>query len=114
MKRLIILGIVICAGTLYTHLSAQVIEGKVTDASQQGIDGATVILQSADSVFIEATITDKEGNFHFRQKRENYCLTVQHLLFQTIRKCFQENNIRHHIIMHPKDNQLREIPQIRN
>lgn len=45
MKRLIILGIVICAGTLYTHLSAQVIEGKVTDASQQGIDGATVILQ---------------------------------------------------------------------
>lgn len=109
MKRLIILGIVICAGTLYTHLSAQVIEGKVTDASQQGIDGATVILQSADSVFIEATITDKEGNFHFRQKRENYCLTVQHLLFQTIRKCFQENNIRHHIIMHPKDNQLREI-----
>lgn len=70
MKRLIILGIVICAGTLCTHLSAQVIEGKVTDASQQGIDGATVILQSADSVFIEATITDKEGNFHFRQKRE--------------------------------------------
>lgn len=109
MKRLIILGIVICAGTLCTHLSAQVIEGKITDASQQGIDGATVILQSADSVFIEATITDKEGNFHFRQKRENYCLTVQHLLFQTIRKCFQENNIRHHIIMHPKDNQLREI-----
>lgn len=45
MKRLIILGIVICAGTLCTHLSAQVIEGKVTDASQQGIDGATVILQ---------------------------------------------------------------------
>ena len=30
MKRLIILGIVICAGTLCTHLSAQVIEGKVT------------------------------------------------------------------------------------
>lgn len=76
MKRLIILGIVICAGTLCIHLSAQIIEGKVTDASQQGIDGATVILQSADSVFIEATITDKEGNFHFRQKRENYCLTV--------------------------------------
>ena len=35
MKRLIILGIVICAGTLCTHLSAQVIEGKVTDASSR-------------------------------------------------------------------------------
>lgn len=53
MKRSIILGIVICAGTLCTHLSAQVIEGKVTDASQQGIDGATVILQSVGSVFIK-------------------------------------------------------------
>lgn len=52
MKRLIILGIVICAGTLCTHLSAQVIEGKVTDASQQGIDGATVILQSLLTLYL--------------------------------------------------------------
>ena len=35
MKRLIILGIVICAGTLCTHLSAQVIEGKVTTRNRR-------------------------------------------------------------------------------
>lgn len=37
---------------------AQTIQGRVVDTDSCAVDGATVLLQSVDSAFIEAVITD--------------------------------------------------------
>lgn len=63
--------------------SAQTISGKVTDANTQAIDGATVVLQTADSTFIDAVITDSTGYFLFRQQPAKYRLIFQHILYET-------------------------------
>lgn len=43
--------------------TAQTITGKVTNIHAQAIDGATVILQTIDSTFVDAVITDTTGYF---------------------------------------------------
>ena len=65
MKRYYILAfyILFIAGTA----TAQTISGKVTDAEAHPIDGATVILQSIDSTFVDALITDSTGCFRFNR-----------------------------------------------
>lgn len=63
--------------------SAQTISGKVTDTNAQAIDGATVVLQTADSTFIDAVITDSTGMFLFRQQPAEYRLIFQHILYET-------------------------------
>lgn len=63
--------------------SAQTISGKVTDANAQAIDGATVVLQTTDSTFIDAVITDSTGMFLFHQQPAEYRLIFQHILYET-------------------------------
>lgn len=63
--------------------SAQSISGKVTDVNAQAIDGATVVLQTADSTFIDAVITDSTGMFLFHQQPTGYRLIFQHILYET-------------------------------
>lgn len=63
--------------------SAQSISGKVTDVNAQAIDGATVVLQTADSTFIDAMITDSTGMFLFHQQPTGYRLIFQHILYET-------------------------------
>ena len=68
------------AGTL----AAQTLTGKVTDMKQQAVEAATVVLQAADSTYIDATLTDSLGVFRFGQCPERYRLVVQHLIYQTL------------------------------
>lgn len=63
--------------------NAQTISGKVTDTNAQAIDGATVMLQTADSTFIDAVITDSTGMFLFRRQPMEYRLIFQHILYET-------------------------------
>lgn len=81
---------------------AQHIQGKVTDLADRAIDGVAVILQTLDSVYIEAAVTDTSGVFRFQQTdaadslhfsetgkpRRGYLLLFQHLLYETFRKEF--------------------------
>ena len=53
------------AGTL----AAQTLTGKVTDMKQQAVEAATVVLQAADSTYIDATLTDSLGVFRFGHTR---------------------------------------------
>lgn len=48
--------------------TAQTITGKVTNIHAQAIDGATVILQTIDSTFVDAVITDTTGYFRFNRQ----------------------------------------------
>ena len=51
---------------------------------QQAVEAATVVLQAADSTYIDATLTDSLGVFRFGQCPERYRLVVQHLIYQTL------------------------------
>lgn len=67
-------------------LTAQTVSGKVVDTEQQPVDGATIILQTSDSVFVDATISSADGNFVFNHQPEAYRLIFQHLLYHTLEK----------------------------
>ncbi|WP_417121541.1 carboxypeptidase-like regulatory domain-containing protein, partial [Phocaeicola plebeius] len=63
MKKYFLVSILLLLGTMLGTATAQTISGKVTDPSRQPIDGATVVLQTPDSIFVEATITNADGTF---------------------------------------------------
>ena len=44
------------------------IRGKVEDNSLQPVEGATVVMQTLDSTYIGATVTDSDGIFLFEPK----------------------------------------------
>lgn len=80
--------------------NAQHIRGKVTDLTGRPIDGVAVILQTMDSVYMEAAVTDTFGVFRFLHAKgadslftagsaaqsASYVLLFQHLLYQPFRK----------------------------
>lgn len=67
-------------------LMAQEVKGKVVDEAKQPVEAATVIMQTPDSTFIDAVITDSLGSFIFKEEPTCYRLIFQHLLFKTFEK----------------------------
>ena len=49
----------------------QTISGKVIDNEQQPIVGATIILQSIDSTYISASVSDSNGEFILNKEPES-------------------------------------------
>lgn len=92
------------AGTL----AAQTLTGKVTDMKQQAVEAATVVLQAADSTYIDATLTDSLGVFRFGQCPERYRLVVQHLIYQTLVREGSGANAGT-LVLTPKDYALGEV-----
>ena len=64
-------------------LKAQTITGKIVDSNQQPIDGATIVLQTMDSVYIGASISNTDGVFLLNHHPEQYRSIVQHLIYKT-------------------------------
>ena len=85
MKIYFLMSIFLLAGGSGS-LTAQTVSGKVVDTEQQPVDGATIILQTSDSVFVDATISNADGNFVFNHQPEAYRLIFQHLLYHTLEK----------------------------
>ena len=66
-----------------TQLSkAQTVTGKVADNELHPIEGVTIVMQTLDSTFIDATISDTNGAFILHGQPDEYHLMVQHILFQ--------------------------------
>lgn len=82
MKKYFLVSILLLLGTMLGTVTAQIITGKVTDPSRQPIDGATVVLQTPDSIFVEATITNADGTFLLNHQPAHYRLLFQHLLYE--------------------------------
>jgi len=103
-KLFIVLLIVIAS----KNVAAQEITGKVVDAAQVPIEFATVVLQTTDSVFVNATITDTLGVFHLKAEQARYRLVLQHLLFETkeLEASARDAGI---IVLTKKENELAEI-----
>lgn len=92
------------AGTL----AAQTLTGKVTDTERRAVEAATVVLQAADSTYIDATLTDSLGVFRFGNCPERYRLIVQHLIYNT---CIREGSGTDAgtLVLTPRDYALGEV-----
>ena len=73
----------IVVGSFQTAVWGQTINGKIIDSEQRPIEGATIVLQTVDSIYIDASISNADGIFTLNGQQEKYRLIIQHLLFHT-------------------------------
>ena len=59
MKTLVI--IISCMIICINNVMSQNVNGKVVNRNQQPVEAVTVVMQSEDSVFVDAVITDAQG-----------------------------------------------------
>ena len=87
MMRLnkVILSVIsyIVVGSFQIVVWGQTISGKIIDSEQRPIEGATIVLQTVDSIYIDASISNADGIFTLNGQQEKYRLIIQHLLFHT-------------------------------
>ena len=88
--------------------TAQTISGKVTDTNAHPIDGATVVLQTMDSTFVDAVITDSTGYFKFNRQPIPYRLIFQHIMYETFLLTAQSQDSGN-IVLKSKDYALDEV-----
>ena len=84
MKQIVILTVSLMVAA--TRLAAQEVKGRVTDKDRQPIEGATVVMQTPDSVFVDGVTTDSLGGFVFHRTLKRYRLIFQHLLYKSVVK----------------------------
>ena len=65
------------------HLDAQTIEGTLYTHNMHPVDGASVVLQNANSTFINVVISDSKGQFSFASAERPYKLIIQHIAHET-------------------------------
>ena len=64
-------------------IAQNTIHGKVTDTDDIPVDGVAVVLQTLDSVYVDAVVTDSLGQFNLnRAADQTYRLLFQHLLYE--------------------------------
>lgn len=73
----------IVVGGFQTVVWGQTINGKIIDSEQRPIEGATIVLQTVDSIYIDSSISNADGIFTLNGQQEKYRLIIQHLLFHT-------------------------------
>lgn len=73
-------------------LQAQTVTGKVVNKELQPIEGATIVMQTIDSIYISASISDTDGRFTLKSQPEEYRLIIQHLLYETKQMTGKEND----------------------
>lgn len=64
-------------------LDAQTVSGRITDRESSPVTGAAVVLQTPDSIFVSAAVSDADGHFTLSAQPEQYRLIVQHLLYRS-------------------------------
>lgn len=104
MKVIIAILLLCCA----VAAQAQTITGKITDERQQPIDGATIVLQTTDSTYVGASVSNADGTFTLNSQPEEYRLIVQHLLYQT-KQIVAKGKDAGIIRLEPKDYALEEV-----
>lgn len=91
MKTLVI--IISCMIICINDVMSQNVNGKVVNRNQQPVEAVTVVMQSEDSVFVDAVITDAQGRFVFDTCLKSFRLIFQHILYETISRDFNEPNV---------------------
>ena len=89
-------------------LDAQTVSGRITDRESSPVTGATVVLQTPDSTFVSAAVSDADGHFTLSAQPEQYRLIVQHLLYRsrTVNGTGKDVGI---IVLQPADRTIGEV-----
>lgn len=84
MKRILYYVILILIGGNGMMMAQNgLIHGRVTDMENNPVDGVAVVLQTLDSVYVDAVVTDSLGSFNLDHAGEQTCrLLFQHLLYE--------------------------------
>ena len=108
MKRTIYY-MILCLLMSLGEIMAQGISGKVMDGKEQPVDGVAVILQTLDSVYEDAVVTDTLGDFRLNHPLDqSYRLIFQHILYNMVEKEITTANVGT-VVLEEKDYQLAEI-----
>ena len=108
MKRTIYY-MILCLLMSLGEIMAQGISGKVMDGKEQPVDGVAVILQTLDSVYVDAVVTDTLGEFRLNHPLDqSYRLIFQHILYNMVEKEITTANVGT-VVLEEKDYQLAEI-----
>ena len=108
MKRTIYY-MILCLLMSLGEIMAQGISGKVMDGKEQPVDGVAVILQTLDSVYVDAVVTDTLGDFRLNHPLDqSYRLIFQHILYNMGEKEITTANVGT-VVLEEKDYQLAEI-----
>lgn len=105
MKR-VLLSILFTISICLTF--AQGVSGRIISNNGNPVDGATIVLQNCDSVYVDVVMSDSCGLFAFEHKIQQFRLVVQHLAFKPLEKSFNEPNVGD-IMLEPADVSLDEL-----
>ena len=83
-------------------MMGQGINGIVVDSNS-----ATVVLQTADSVFVDATVSKEDGSFAFSNSDVPFILTVQHIAYNNLQQLFRDASVGE-IVLAPGEEYLTE------
>lgn len=80
------------------------------DGKEQPIDGVAVILQTLDSVYVDAVVTDTLGDFRLNHPLDqSYRLIFQHILYNMVEKEITTANVGT-VVLEEKDYQWPRLP----
>lgn len=83
MKRILYYSLVLLVAGCGMLQAQERIHGKVVDKEEQPVDGVAVVLQTLDSTYIDAVVTDSLGVFLLNwEAGQTYRLLFQHLLYE--------------------------------
>lgn len=92
------------------NLHAQIIQGTVADSNNEPIESVAVVIQTLDSLFVDAVITDETGSFSWEcSEKGDYCLLFQHLQYETYLQPIASSESTISIQLKEKANELGEI-----
>ncbi|MCD7929892.1 MAG: carboxypeptidase-like regulatory domain-containing protein [Tannerellaceae bacterium] len=80
-----ILLLVLLVGAVSFPVVADEIKGKVVNRKNEPVDAMAVIVQTQDSVFVDAGITDLDGYFYLEVSAGEYVIYFQHILYEPLR-----------------------------
>lgn len=88
-------------------MMGQGINGIVVDSNRTPVSSATVVLQTADSVFVDATVSKEDGSFAFSNSDVPFILTVQHIAYNNLQQLFRDASVGE-IVLAPGEEYLTE------
>lgn len=68
---------------VHSYINGQTIKGIVIDHNNLPVENAAIILQTVDSIFVNAICSDSLGSFHLNSELNEFRLITQHLLYET-------------------------------
>ncbi|MCR4774716.1 MAG: TonB-dependent receptor family protein [Prevotella sp.] len=108
MKNKLQILYVICGFIFFSQeMSSQTLSGNVANDKGEPVISATVILQSLDSVYSMATITDVNGMYHFTNIPRPYRLRIQHIEYKSF--VIEDTILCNNIILDNNEKTLGEV-----